>query len=243
MQVSIVLATHNKPELLNNTMESIVRQSFTGEIIVVDDGSTPETKAVCDEFDLRYFRIERESEYRNPCFARNVGYKHARGDIVIAQSDDVVHNDGCIKRLCKLRQGEFHLATVYNAKISDSGIRCLSEYVSAMNPRPFFFLGSLWRKDLYAIGGNCESYVLPGFDDDFFAEQLTKGLGLEPVIRGDVIGYHQDHKRPRLRKPYQQMSRVFASRVAECEESGNWCAIGGPWEYVQGKSLFDLTNQ
>lgn len=224
--VSICMPTFNRPELLYKTLWSIFLQDFAGEVIVVDDGNSGDTQHVCEQFPVRYYRIEREPVYRNPSVARNVAYRASTQPIVICQSDDVIHEHrDTIQKLCELKKGEFHLATV-----DDWDGKRRKNYCSPENQRPFFFLGSLWRKDLYAVGGNEEQFALPGFDDDFFADCLLH-RGLTPVYRGDVFGLHQHHSRPRnLRKLYYEAEKVYHRRLEECEQSGQWCASSGPWE-------------
>ena len=246
VKVSVVMATHNKPTYLARTLDSIIRQrpDFNCEVIVVDDGSAGnETEQVCKVRGVTYLRIDRAGEYRNPGPARNLGYKHAKGEVVIAQSDDVVHEQiDSLQRLSELKQGEMHFATVHDTRFSDTGIpmKRMQTYSGPFNRRPFFFLGSLYRKDLYAIGGSCNAFNLAGYDDDFMAACLLNGLKLEPVFRSDVVGLHQQHPRPPLKAPYTAMKLVYQGRLAECEESGMWCAVGGPWEYKEGVNYFGI---
>jgi glycosyltransferase involved in cell wall biosynthesis len=238
---SICIASYDKPKLLERTLDSILRQNFACEIIVVDDGS-PETETgrICADKQVVYYRIEREPGYRNPSFARNIAYKLAKTDIIIAQSDDVVHESPyLLKGLCELGERECHLASVRNAVFSDSGILMRQDkwYVhSDFNPRPLFFLGSLWRKDLCAIGGN-EEWNPPGHEDDLFAVMLSRGPRLNVVYRDELLGFHQNHSRPSLRKCYRESESLFNKRYDECRTAGKWCSGGGPWEYVQGKPV------
>ncbi len=80
----------------------------------------------------------------------------------------------------------------------------------------------MFRKDVYAIGGNCEEFTEPGYDDAWFADCLMNGLGLKPVYRRGVSGTHLDHPRPDLTGPYQRMRAMYQRKVAEAK----W--IGGP---------------
>ena len=236
MRVSIVMATKNKANLLDRTLASIRSQEvgFEYEVVVIDDGSTDNTLQVCQSYDVDQYEKLINPNYRNPSVARNVGYKKARGDIVIAQSDDVMHeSEGVIEQLCyRLLEGQFLIATVfnYNARRKERNFT----YTGFGWQRPFFFLGSLWRRDLYAIGGCDEEFVAPGFDDDWFGQCLLRGRRLEVVFANDIIGHHQQHPRPNwladLVKPSMELYR---SKVARAEAGEiPWIASGGPWEYV-----------
>jgi glycosyltransferase involved in cell wall biosynthesis len=230
MKVSIVIATYNKDKYLYETLKSIRKQavSFDYEIVVVDDGSQDNTSNICSRWEVdKYIKLV-NTDYRNPSVARNVGYRAARGDIIIAQSDEVIHHTPtAIEDLCnQLHEGEFIIATVYNYCMHTQ--KQLFQYAGRRRSKPFFFLGSLWRKDLYAIGGNDEEFVNPGFEDDWFGACLMEGLGLRCVFLADVVGYHQDHPRPRniaerVRPSMELYKYKMAAKV--------FVSSGGPWEY------------
>jgi GT2 family glycosyltransferase len=85
-QVTVVLPTHNRPQLLKDAMASLVAQTHRSwEAIVVDDGSTP--KATLETADPR-FRIVRHSVSLGGAAAKNTGLRHARGDVVAFLDDD-----------------------------------------------------------------------------------------------------------------------------------------------------------
>jgi glycosyltransferase involved in cell wall biosynthesis len=237
--VSICIATHNKPAHLRRVLDSIEDQQpvfdFEFETIVVDDGSEDrDTAYLCQSRPwVTYHRIDREPGYRNPSVARNVAYRAARGEIIIAQSDDVEHaQPDCIERLAaELRQGTFVIARVLNVH-PDTG-----EIV--MDPAPvftgpsrcaFFFLGSLYRRDLYAVGGNDETYTAPGYEDDWFNECLMRGLGLTPKF-SDVVGHHLHHHHqgndPGVVEPSRLLYQEMMRRALLDEIP--WRATGGPW--------------
>lgn len=87
--VSVVVATYNRAELLCKTIDSILQQRFQDyELIVVDDGSTDNTRAVLEGFGshIRYYYQENSG----PSAARNAGVRHALGRwISIQDSDDL----------------------------------------------------------------------------------------------------------------------------------------------------------
>ena len=230
---SIVIATYNKAELLREVVSSIGSQDVGGhfgEIIVVDDGSTDSTQQMSlSEMaeSVRYVRLnDAVGVYRNPAIARNVGYRMACGDVIIAQSDEVVHADpNNIRRLVEdLKEGTFLIGTVHNVINGVLG----KQYTGAARRRPLFFLGSLFRRDLYAVGGNDEEFRQPGYDDTWFGDCLIRGLGRRPVYHRHVIGHHLDHPRPNP-LDVSESQRVYRAKVG----SGKFISSGGPWTYYK----------
>ncbi len=85
--VSIVVCTRNRSDMLRETMKTIRSQRYRPvEIVVVDDGSTDDTKEVLAEFgnDINYFHQDRKGIAE----ARSVGCRRARGEFIAFQDDD-----------------------------------------------------------------------------------------------------------------------------------------------------------
>lgn len=240
MKASICMASYNRaPAVLKRVLESIFVQKppFDFEVIVCDDGSPDQsTQQVCQQYSVQYYRIDRPPGRRNPCVARNVAYRQAQGDVIIAQSDEVVHiGNRTIETLIgelESQPGSFVLATVY-ACGPDS--RPWSTYTGLERRVPYFFLGALWRRDLYAVGGNDEVFRdNPGYDDEWFAQCLMNGLGLKPVYLISAVGHHLYHPPSMTRGQALINRRIGERRRQECEASGQWCATGGPWPWNGG---------
>lgn len=218
MKCSICIATvPDKAQTFRLVLESIFRQQpgFEFEVIVAHDGE-PE---VADARAINLL-VRTGGEYRNPSVARNVAMRWARGEVLLLQSDDVVHGPDAIRELVDaLQPGTFQLARVVNS--SDG-----KEYVSRRNRRPYFFLGAVLRADVFAIGGNCEEFSEPGYDDTWFADCLIHGRGLKPVYREQVFGTHMDHPRPDLTGPYRRMRALYQRKHREAKaDPAKW--IGG----------------
>jgi succinoglycan biosynthesis protein ExoO len=200
-RVSVCLATYNKAPVLAKVLASIFAQSppFSMEVIVADDGSSDDTARVVQDAGADYIRLDENRKYRNPAGPRNAAYAQAKGDIVIAQSDDVVHaapHQAVIERLvCHLEQtpNSVIVASVINIKSDGSKAQT---YTSARLKKPFLFLGAIWRADILAIGGCDEDFEAPAYEDQWFADCLMHGLGRQFVFVDDVVGHHQDHRRP-----------------------------------------------
>jgi len=220
---------------------------FPCEIIVVDDGSPSESaarnRANCEYWPnipdvhvpLTYRYIDRAPGYRNPSAARNVAYRMAKGEVIICQSDDVVHAlpDTIECLVNDLHKGEFLVATVLNRTMDNR--RCpkpLPVFTGPLVKRPLFFLGSLFRSDLYRVGGNDEEFAArPAFDDDWFGDCLIHGANLTPVYSQDIIGFHLDHARPeKLVEMVVPNEQLYRRKVADARVGKiPWCATGGPW--------------
>lgn len=92
--LSIVIPTKNRADLLRKALESIERQPADKnvfEVIVIDNGSTDETKAVVKEYqrkirNCRYIYDARPGLH----VGRNRGLLESRGDIIGYLDDDVV---------------------------------------------------------------------------------------------------------------------------------------------------------
>ena len=101
MQISVVIPTHNRKDLLRRCLEAVLNQDYPDyEVIVVDDGSTDGTgEMVRREFPQ--VRIIRQVPNRGPAAARNRGIEVATGEIVAFTDDDCVVPRDWLTRLAE----------------------------------------------------------------------------------------------------------------------------------------------
>ena len=86
--VSVIVTTHNRPDMLAEALDSVIGQDWESwECIVVDDGSEP--PVVLDSEDRR-FRLIRREEPGGPSAARNAGLEAASEDFIAFLDDDDV---------------------------------------------------------------------------------------------------------------------------------------------------------
>src|SRR5690606_12284070 len=97
--VSIIIPTFNRAHLISNTLNSVLNQTYTNwECIVVDDGSSDNTKEKVEKFlekDKRFKFFQRPND-RLPGgnAARNFGFEQSKGTFIHwFDSDDLMHPD------------------------------------------------------------------------------------------------------------------------------------------------------
>ncbi len=94
MTFSVIIPTYNRALMLKSTLESVLDQEYDDyEIIVVDDGSTDQTREVTERFGnsrIRYFHKTNEER----SIARNYGAAKAIGRyLIFLDSDDRMQSD------------------------------------------------------------------------------------------------------------------------------------------------------
>ncbi len=88
-EVSVIVPTHNRADLLPRAIGSVLAQTYGGyEIIIVDDCSSDDTPAVIAGFSDSRIRSFRHNRNRGQSAAINTGIEHASGDYVGFLDDD-----------------------------------------------------------------------------------------------------------------------------------------------------------
>lgn len=94
--LSVVVPVYNVQEYLVECLESIVNQVEPfDEVILVNDGSTDNSRKICEAFCLKYTNLKLINQCNQglSC-ARNAGIEHATGNyIIFVDSDDYVRTD------------------------------------------------------------------------------------------------------------------------------------------------------
>lgn len=92
-KVSIIIPVYNTGEYLRSCVDSVLAQTLEAwELLLVDDGSTDNSGAICDEYAQKDSRIRAiHKENQGVSMARNLGLELARGEYVgFVDSDDWV---------------------------------------------------------------------------------------------------------------------------------------------------------
>lgn len=100
--ISVVVPSYNRAKEIPKCIESILNQTYKDfELIIIDDGSTDNTKEVVAAYsDKRIRYIENTTSKHGPSVARNIGLKESFGEyITFNDSDDVLYPDKLEKQL------------------------------------------------------------------------------------------------------------------------------------------------
>lgn len=102
--VSVVMAAYNGARLIEETLASVSRQTLRDfEVIVVDDRSTDDTRAVVAAYDDPRVRLIALPENGGPVRARNHALAHARGRYIAAlDQDDLCHPERFARQVALL---------------------------------------------------------------------------------------------------------------------------------------------
>lgn len=115
-KVSIIVPVYNTGRFLHRCVESILNQTFTDfELYLVDDGSTDNSGAVCDDYAARDSRVRViHQKNQGQSVARNNAIAQMQGQwVLFVDSDDWIHRES-LERL-------YNAALEHGTKISLAG--------------------------------------------------------------------------------------------------------------------------
>jgi hypothetical protein len=93
-KVSIIIPTHNRPNLLPRAIDSALNAGSDVEVIVVDDASVDETGSVCRSMaGIRYIRLDHN---QGTAGARNVGILASTAQYIALLDDDDLRLPGSL---------------------------------------------------------------------------------------------------------------------------------------------------
>jgi glycosyltransferase involved in cell wall biosynthesis len=114
---SIIIPTYNRAQLLKLTLNSILKQSVSKdifEVIIVDDGSTDDTKDICkqfyDQINIKYF-YQGKNGFR-VATARNTGITNSEGNICIFVDSGVLLASNAVEEHLRSHDSEDNYAVL-----------------------------------------------------------------------------------------------------------------------------------
>lgn len=94
--LSLIIPVHNAAATLATCLDSVVESGYTGEVLVVDDGSTDASVAVAERYPYTILRLAKNG---GAAAARNAGACAAHGDILFFLDSDIAMERDTILRI------------------------------------------------------------------------------------------------------------------------------------------------
>ncbi|QDO93693.1 glycosyltransferase family 2 protein [Formosa sediminum] len=146
-KVSVIIPLYNASEFLNETIHSVLNQSYTNiEIIIIDDNSTDDSfdKALEYQSDKVFVK---SNKGKGACAARNYGFELSSGDYIqFLDADDVLSPDKIEKQVEALNGSRTELAvcnTVHFSGKLEEG-KCVDQPYLYSTTKPEEFFINLW---------------------------------------------------------------------------------------------------
>ncbi len=193
--VSIIIPCYNDAQYIEQSVLSAINQTFLNkEVIVVDDGSNAETKAVLKNLTPRITKLITQ-ENQGQSNARNAGIKEAKGAyILVLDSDDYFEPTFCEKAIEVFEsRKDVKLISSFVNKLNDGKIidifklhgGNISQFLS--NNQATGGCAFL-KSDFERVNGYDES-MRNGFEDWEFYIRLLKDGGESYVIKEPLFNY------------------------------------------------------
>ncbi len=181
--ISIVTPSYNQAAFIQNTLLSVLNQSYPHiEYIVVDGGSTDGTLEIIEPFSDRLTLVSEPD--RGQADAINKGFRIARGELLAWLNSDDQYLEGAIETVVNFFKAHPQAAFVYGATLTmdDNG----SVYGLSSNVRPCNFHnlvhfddsivqpGAFWRADVWQTLGPLDDSLKYTLDYDFWIKVSQK---------------------------------------------------------------------
>jgi glycosyltransferase involved in cell wall biosynthesis len=150
--ISIIIPSYNRENLIRETLDSIIEQTYTNwECIVIDDRSADGTDAILKEYsnrDNRFIVISKPLELKQGAsVSKNLGLQLARGEYIqFLDSDDILAENKLEKQFDALKnENEKVISVCITSNFKEIGDAVVldfdrKDYLNFNNPEEYFEL-------------------------------------------------------------------------------------------------------
>lgn len=239
--VSVIVPVYNMERYLAETLESVLKSDYPNfEVIVVDDGSEDNSRAIAEEFVAKDHRVKLISQPNGGVSsARNNGIKSAKGEFILpVDSDNLISKD-------YIRKAALVLIENPKVKVVSCQVDFFGERVGREKTAPFSLRAlcrhnmidncAMYRKkDWIESGGYCEE--LKGREDwDFWLSLFERG---GDFIRLPIVGLYYRYRSDSKRIATRKWKREFVDIVNIRHKPLLYSILGGKLHYRRKQSFF-----
>ena len=186
MKYSFIIPIYNRPEELDELLDSLVSQTYEGdfEVVVIEDGSTITSEQICEKYqnDLSITYLSKPNT--GPGDSRNYGMQRAQYDYFLILDSDCILPSHYLEAVDDFCFGGSDTATddftdiqkainyTMTSLLTTGGIRGSQKRIQRFEPRSFNM--GLSRKAFEATGGFGK--IHPGEDPDLVIHLWEKGF-------------------------------------------------------------------
>jgi glycosyltransferase involved in cell wall biosynthesis len=224
--ISFIVPCYNYGQFLAECLDSIRLQSFEAwECLIIDNGSTDNTKEVAAQFTVKDFRFKYHFiEQQGVSFARNFGIRHSNGKYILpVDADDKIATSYARKAFDILERSPAVKVVYSDAELfgASSGKWILPEYsLRDMLVENSIFSSAMYRRADFDRSGGYNENMREGFEDwDFWIRMLKDGAEVYKIpevlfyyrIRASSRNNSLDHERQLMlrRRIYENHRDVY----------------------------------
>jgi glycosyltransferase involved in cell wall biosynthesis len=197
---SVVIAAHNASATIAEQLDSLVEQTFDGgfEVIVVDNGSTDETVAIASTYRQKLdLQLLSAPDRPSAPYARNVGARAARGEIVVFVDADDVTDPELLAVYAgqdvglEIMGGKYEESRLNDAEVASWRYELTRDALPvAFGAFAFFLMGNCAiRRSLFeSLGWFDESFVCGGEEVEYSIRAQLAGVQIT-WVPGAVVYY------------------------------------------------------
>jgi glycosyltransferase involved in cell wall biosynthesis len=186
--VSILINNYNYQEFLKESVDSALAQTYPNlEIIVVDDGSTDNSRQIIDSYGAKIIPIYQQNKGQASTF--NQGFAASKGEIIfLLDADDIFHREKVAIVVKSLQDNVgcewcFHPLLLFTQEdkqelVKQDSLNLTSEQIQQQNVQPIMAKGKL---------GDPFSFPIPATSGMCFTRSLANKLLPMPIADGIIL--------------------------------------------------------
>jgi len=216
--VSIVTPSFNQGQYLEQTMLSVLSQTYPHiEYLVIDGGSSDGSVQIIRKY-------EKELAYWQSCSDRGFadaiaqGFRKSQGEILAyLNSDDLLAPDAVEKAVQALDQ-RLDALMIYGNRVCIDGTGQLLYYkpnLPILSRTPYIAMtigqeSCFWRRDVYLKVGGINTDLKFAIDYDLFSKIALQG---KVVHAGKVWGFFRRHKNSKTATQYRTLGKLEGATI------------------------------